>query len=367
MTWNQASCAELNFAFLLVYAAFALCIVEDFGGGHRSRSARVTILSKRRSEWVVSRAVALTVLLLAAASLGLSISPALATTKITLLYVPINPFAGSWIAKDQGYFEKHGLDVDLILAPSGGGAISGLIAGSAQIGVTTPSQLLQADEQGLDLVILAGTTVFPVTPHSTGVLARSNSDIKTVTDLIGKKVAMGGFGSATDVIAKKWVQSNGLDYHNVKWVEIQFPQMGDALKAGLVDAVVSTNPFQSRILANNIGYEVVDLNSVPYKGTMSTAYISTRSWALKNAETISAFRAALDEATDYLNEPTQTDSIRATIAKYSKLPPEIVATLPIPTNVDAHAKPEGMAFWIEASREQGLITGNPDPASLIAP
>jgi hypothetical protein len=30
-------------------------------------------------------------------------------------------------------------------------------------------------------------------------------------------------------------------------------------------------------------------------------------------------------------------------------------------------RPQSLTFWIKASREQGLIKGNPDPASLIAP
>jgi hypothetical protein len=39
----------------------------------------------------------------------------------------------------------------------------------------------------------------------------------------------------------------------------------------------------------------------------------------------------------------------------------------LPDNVDAHATASGMAFWIGVSREQGLISGNPDPRSLVFP
>jgi hypothetical protein len=44
-----------------------------------------------------------------------------------------------------------------------------------------------------------------------------------------------------------------------------------------------------------------------------------------------------------------------------------LASIAIPDDLEPHAKPEGLAFWIKAAREQGLIKGNPDPAGLIAP
>jgi hypothetical protein len=39
----------------------------------------------------------------------------------------------------------------------------------------------------------------------------------------------------------------------------------------------------------------------------------------------------------------------------------------VPRNFDTHIKPQSLSFWIEVSREQGLITINPDPKSLIYP
>jgi hypothetical protein len=32
-----------------------------------------------------------------------------------------------------------------------------------------------------------------------------------------------------------------------------------------------------------------------------------------------------------------------------------------------HITPDALAFWVQVSREQGLIKGNPDPKSLIYP
>src|ERR1700760_2459102 len=75
--------------------------------------------------------------------------PASAAPKITLLFTQGANNLGAYVAKDQGYFDKHGLDVDVTPTPNGSLISAALVADAAQIGTLTPSILLQADEQGL--------------------------------------------------------------------------------------------------------------------------------------------------------------------------------------------------------------------------
>jgi NitT/TauT family transport system substrate-binding protein len=260
----------------------------------------------------------------------------------------------------------HGLDVDLTMAQNGSVISAALIAGSAQIGGPTPTVVLQADEAGLDLVIVAACQVYPNTTPS-GVLASPASGVHGPKDLAGKKVGVPGLGGIIDVLTKKWVQSNGLDYHQVSWIELTFPQMADALKSGAVDAVASVDPFYSRILNAKLAEPIGDYSAVVPAGTIPLVYASTRAWASANPQAVASFRSALGEAVAYIYDPAHVQSVRDSIARYTKLPPEIAATVPIPTNFVVQAKPEGMKFWIEVGHEQGLIKGNPDAASMIAP
>lgn len=298
--------------------------------------------------------------------LGLSAPPAIAATKITLLYTAVNAFVGSFVAADQGFFARRGLDVDLSLAQNGSVISAALVADAAQIGGPTPTVLLQANEQGLDLVVVAGTDDYPQSVPS-GVLVRTGSGIEAAADLVGRKVGVPGIGGIIDVLTRKWVQSAGVDYHKVDWVELQFPQMGDALKSGLVDAVASVDPFYSRIVDNKIGYSIGNYASIIPSGTIPVVYASTRAWATKNPNAVRAFRAALDDATAYVADTANLASVRKSIAKYTKLPPQVADTLALPDNLNAHATAAGLRFWIGVSREQGLIKGNPDPEKLVFP
>jgi NitT/TauT family transport system substrate-binding protein len=307
--------------------------------------------------------------LMAAALLAavLTSPPATAATKINLLYIPGGDFVPSFVAKDQGIFDKHGLDIDMTIAQNGSVISAALAADSAQIGVPTPPVLLQANEQGLDLLVVAGATTLPFPKGASGVIARTDSGLKGPSDLIGHKVGVPGFGGSLDVMTRNWVKASGVDYRKVDWVELQFPQMGDALKSGLVDAAAAVNPFYSRILDMKAGYDIGDPWASAPRGTMIVLYAATRGWATKNAAAVAAFRTSLDEATAYIADAAHLPAVRDSIAKWTKLPPQAVATIAIPDDLESHAKPEGLTFWIKASREQGLIKGNPDPASLIAP
>jgi len=292
-------------------------------------------------------------------------APATAATKINLLYIPGGDFVPAYVAKDQGIFERHGLDIDMSLAQNGSVISAALAADSAQIGVPTPPVLLQANEQGLDLVVVAGATVLPFPKDAAGVIARDG--INGPKDLAGKKVAVPGFGGSFDVITRNWVKTEGVDFHQVNWIELQFPQMGDGLKSGLADAVLAVNPFYSHILDSKVGHMIGNPWDSAPKGTMIVLYAATKAWAAKNPDAVKAFRAALDEGVAYATNPAHLASVRDSIAKWTKLPPQAAASIGIPDDLEPRATPDGLTFWIKAAREQGLIKGNPDPASLIAP
>ena len=50
------------------------------------------------------------------------------------------------------------------------------------------------------------------------------------------------------------LKGKGVDYKKVNFVEAAFPQHGDLLRGGSLDAVVSADPFMSRILETGMGY-----------------------------------------------------------------------------------------------------------------
>jgi NitT/TauT family transport system substrate-binding protein len=300
---------------------------------------------------------------LALSFVALFLAPAEAATKIRLMYTAVSGYSSAYIAKDQGFFEKRGLDVELILAPQGGAIIEGLVSGSAELGTPTPTVFLQALDSGLDTVAIAATNAFPEKSKS-GVLAKAEESIHSAQDLIGKKVGVPGINGLLDVVFRQWLANKGIDTKRVTYVEASFPQMSDMLRAGTVDAVVTVDPFYSRIIDQKTGYLVDNYTSVLPDGTIASVFAATGKWATANPDAVKAVQGALAEAAAFSKDAAHAAAVQESIARYTKLPVAVVSALPIP-NLVAQIKPSDMNFWLGVMKERGMLTGTPDAARAV--
>ena len=192
---------------------------------------------------------------LAAASAAATL-PALAqsATKIVFGYTAVTDFASVFVAAEEGYFKKRSLDVELKFIPLNSTIPAALQSDSLQIGGPTPSVFLQAVDGGLDLVLVAGGGLISKTITGFGLVARAGSGIKSAQDCVGKKIGVPGLGAFLHVTFRAWLKDSGVDYRKVNFVEAAFPQHADLLRGGSVDAVVSADPFMSRITESGAGY-----------------------------------------------------------------------------------------------------------------
>ena len=293
----------------------------------------------------------------------LLLAPVHAATKVHITYTAVSGYAASYIAKDQGFFEKRGLDVELSLAAHGGAIVAGVVSGSMEMGTPTPTVFLQAVDGGLDLVAVAATNAFPEKTNS-GVVVREGSNIKTGQDLVGKKVGVPGLNGLLDVIFRKWLADQHVDLKRVSFVEVSFPQMNDMLRAGNVDAVVVVDPFYSRILEQKTGYLLDNYTKGLPDGTIASVYATTGKWAVAHNDAVKAFQAALAEAVAF--SKTNEAATRDSIARYTKLPPTVVASLPIP-NLVAKIDARDLEFWVDVMKERGMLTRTPDVSKSVLP
>ncbi|MDB5406808.1 MAG: hypothetical protein JWL84_1720, partial [Rhodospirillales bacterium] len=148
----------------------------------------------------------------------------------------------------------------------------------------------------------------------------------------------------------------------VRYSEVGFVQAADALKTGQIDAYPSQAPFTARILQSGAGYEVSNFLKATPDGTLTVVYATTRQWAMENRALVVAMRQAMQEAKDYI--PTHVDELNKAVGTYTKLPAVVVASLP-PSNLTVDVSPEQVKWWIDIAKEQDLIKGSPNPASII--
>ena len=303
---------------------------------------------------------------LAAASAAAALPAfAQANTKVVFGYTAVTDFASVFVAAEEGYFKKRNLDVELKFIPLNSTIPAALQSDSLQIGGPTPSVFLQAVDGGLDLVLVAGGGLTSKTITGFGLVAHAGSGIKSPQDCVGKKIGVPGLGAFLHVTFRAWLKDSGVDYRKVNFVEAAFPQHADLLRGGSVDAVVSADPFMSRITESGAGYVASYYSTFLPENNQTIVHAAKREWVAKNPAAARAFREALVEAAAFMQQPKNDAKVRAAIGKYIKLPPEVLAKVQVSPPGPVVTEKQ-LAYWTGLMKEQDMLKTNIDVTKLVA-
>ncbi|MDM0021691.1 ABC transporter substrate-binding protein [Variovorax saccharolyticus] len=302
---------------------------------------------------------------LGAAGLGAALpARAQAATRIVFGYTAVTDFASVFVAAEEGYFKKRNLDVELKFIPLNSTIPAALQSDSLQIGGPTPSVFLQAVDGGLDLVVVSGGGLTSKTITGFGLVARAGSGIKTAQDCVGKKIGVPGLGAFLHVTFRAYLKDNGVDYRKVNFVEAAFPQHGDLLRGGSVDAVVSADPFMSRITDSGAGYVASYYSTFLPEGNQTIVHAAKREWAQQNPAAARGFREAVQEGAAFMQQPRNDARVRASIGKFIKLPPEVLAKVQI-SPPGAVVSEKQLAYWVGLMKEQEMLRTPIEVAKLV--
>jgi NitT/TauT family transport system substrate-binding protein len=302
---------------------------------------------------------------LAAAFLAtiLGAAPVHAQTKIQIGCTATSDCSSAMVAVDEGIFKRHGLDAEMVLIGINSNIPAAILSNSIQIGGPTSTVFLQAADGGLDLVAVAGASIMNDTSNANiAAFVRNGITIKEPKDFVGKKVGAPGLGAFLHVLFVKWLVEKGVDPKAVNFVEVTFPTMADIIKSGGVDAVLTAEPFVTRMTNAGLGTVGARYGVELARTEPIIFYAASRDWAEKNPETIKKFRAAVAEGADIVN--TDRDKAWAAISRFTKQPIELVKASP-PNRSESALKAEQLAWWIDIMSSQKMLQTNVDLHQLM--
>jgi len=302
-------------------------------------------------------------LVLGSAVLWNSTSSANAQQKLTPIraaYVPVATWLPAWVAKDQGIFEKHGLDVTLTPVQNLS-LLPGTVGRQFEFAASTAPDLLKAVAGGLDVVATAGEAIETKANPTMQLMVRKDSAINGPQDLKGKVIAAPTLGAVMHSATLYWLKKNGVEPSAVRGVEVPFPNMADQLKAGSIDAAEGLVPFTGAMLAagdRTLGDPMLAVGDE----VLFPFWISEGTWARGNKALIKAWIASLTEGFAFMQ--SNNTETRAILAKYSRLPPAIVDKVPLPT-YRFTIKKEELAVWVDVLNELGQLPAGVDKEKLV--
>jgi ABC-type nitrate/sulfonate/bicarbonate transport system substrate-binding protein len=136
-----------------------------------------------------------------------------------------------------------------------------------------------------------------------------DAPFKTAKDLEGKTLGTNGILNIAQIGGDAWLDKNGANFRNVRWIEIPTSLTGEALINHRVDAAVSAEPALGAALATG-KFRIL---ATPYdaigKRWQVGAWFTTRDWAAAHPDAVKKFIAVMQQTARWANAH-QTESLQ---------------------------------------------------------
>ena len=225
-----------------------------------------------------------------------------------------------WIAHEQGLFNKHGIEAQIIAIRGGPTLVASLVSGEIHLAFTSGVSMLGAAAQGIDLKMLTS-----ISDRVSWKLIAS-SKIKKPEDLRGKRFGLQSAVGSTWMYTMLGLEHLGLDpkRDNITFLVIGDPvTIGHALEAGRVDAAVLDPIIVRRLMGKGFSL-VADLSSanIFFPGLGLGV---TRFYLQQNHEVVEKIVTALVESFAFILSSKNKEAVLKTLMKHLRISDPAVA------------------------------------------
>lgn len=271
---------------------------------------------------------------------------------LNLGFIPLTDCAPLVVAKERGFFEKHGLtQVTLSREPSWNAIESGIRdqrLDGAQMVAGMPLGMTLGRDNHTPLPVISGMTLSRNGNAITFHRRFYDEGVRTLADLKGfiaahpdRRLTLGAVHptSMHNLILRYWLASADIDPdRDLDIVIIPPAQMVANLKAGNIDGYCVGEPWNSRAVHEGIGF-VMATDPEIWSGHCEKVLGVREDWAKTHPKTHLALIQALLEACDYCDDMRHREEVLDLICR-----PEYVGSDPIYTRpgfIDAYNKGVG--------------------------
>lgn len=285
-------------------------------------------------------------------------------TKIRINKIPIAAFVPVDYALAHGWFKDAGLDVSIDTVAAGAVAMQALIGGKLDVIYSALDAGLRAKAQGIDVKILSNNNDAQLNPPDGGAILVRKGPFTSLKDLEGKRFLVNSLQNVNWAYSREAINKASGDPNKVQFLELDFPQMVDAVIGDQADAASVTEPFTTIGLSTGklmvASYMFLDVQP----GLNIAGWISTSAWADSHMKEAHAFRQVIQKAMDALNSSPQEKT--NAILQFTSLKADLLSKITMDrwtTKLD----PDDLQKQIEVYKKQGAIDSTYDARTIIMP
>jgi NitT/TauT family transport system substrate-binding protein len=200
------------------------------------------------------------------------------------------------IAEKKGFFEDHGIDVEVQNFGSGLKSVQAVVAGGVDIGGASIEPVAAAAARDQDLKVIGAyadrLTVNVTVPKSVG----------SIDDLRGAPVGIQDVGAFREIMMRYVLGKNGMEAGDVDYRPVAASGYVNALLVGQIEAAVLQQEQYFGVLQQDAKYHaIVDLYELQPDYFYGT-YFAKSDWLDDNPDEAKAFVAAITEAHRFMYE-----------------------------------------------------------------
>ncbi len=254
-------------------------------------------------------------------------------------------YAPLYLAKEKGFFQKRGVDVDIVVIESPADRRAAFAADRIQgFATTVDTHVMTAAAE--NPIPVKQVLALDDSHGGDGMVAKK--EIATVKDLKGKTVAAQLGAGASYFWLNYVLAQNGLKLSDIQAVDMKAGDAGAAFVAGKVDAAVTWEPWLSRAKGTPFGKVLISSDQTP--GIIVDSLAFKPDFLKRRGDDVKKIVSAWFEAVQYAKDnPKDADAI---MAKFTNQKPE-----------EFTAEKGGVVFYGE--KENKEYFGTPQKPGLL--
>lgn len=294
-------------------------------------------------------------------------------TKVRVAYFPNITHAQALVMKNQKTLEQKWqdrADVSWTSFNAGPAEMEAIFAGEIDLGYIGPVPALSANvKSNGDVKIISNTT-----DAGSVLLKRKGTDITTVKDLAGKKIAVPQIGNTQHLILLHVLEENGLKTTDKGGdVTINASSNADILNLidnGSVDAALVPEPWGTTIEKSGNAEILLDENDVFMNGDYPVAVVvASKDFIEAHPDLVKEFLQAHEDASLYINEhgseAQQTVNTEIKEATGKSLDADVIQSAFQRMKINTKLNTKTILEFARISNEEGLINKIPEERDVF--
>ena len=271
---------------------------------------------------IIRRAFA--ALIVAAATLtSAASSDAQTLPTVRVAWIPAEAAAQVVYAQEMGFFKKAGINVEIQTIGNTNAIAASVASGSSDIGFSGILSIANAYKKGIPFTIVAPGNLYDSAAPFAAIVVAQNSPIRTAKDLNGKTIGANAVKSISEYGPRAWIDKNGGDSSTVKFLELPFSAMPEAVASGRIDAEWVTEPFLA--LSKKNGRVLAYAFDAIGKQFLISGWFANAAWVKDHPDLVAKFASAMRETSRWANA-NQEKSGEILVA-YTKMDPAVLAAI----------------------------------------